>query len=196
MKRKAGVERTTKETKISLELLLDSYEESSIETGVPFFDHMLNSMARHGALSINLKCKGDTDVDDHHSVEDVGIVMGQAIKKALGDKKGINRFGEALIPMDEALCQSALDISGRPYFNFSGNGGDGYIGAYSCELTAEFFRSLATAAGINLHIRVLAGENRHHIHEAVFKSFGRALREAVKIEPGMENRIPSTKGVI
>ena len=194
--RKAEVTRTTKETRVDLELVIGSYEESSIDTGVPFFDHMLYAMARHGALCVKLKCVGDTDIDDHHSVEDVGIVMGTAVRDALGDKSGINRFGDALVPMDEALCQCALDISGRPFFSFSGNGGDGYIGAYNCELTSEFFRALATGAGINLHIRVISGDNRHHIHEAVFKSFGRALREAVTLDPVMGNRIPSTKGVI
>lgn len=196
MQRKSKITRKTKETDISLELELESFRESAIDSGVPFFDHMLNAMARHGALYIDLKCKGDTDVDDHHSVEDIGIVIGAALKEALADKAGITRFGDALIPMDDALSQCALDISGRPLFACAGPISDGYIGSYNCELTVEFFRALATGAGINLHIRVLAGDNKHHIHEAVFKSFGRALREAVKIDLAMGSKIPSTKGVI
>lgn len=196
MKRQSVINRKTSETDISIELTIESGGVSEISSGVPFLDHMLNSLARHGGLSIKLRCAGDTEVDDHHSVEDVAIVLGQAIKEALADKAGIIRFGDAIIPMDDALAMCAIDLSGRPYYNYLGPDIDGYIGAYSCELTTEFFRTLSVSGGINLHLQVLSGTNRHHIHEAMFKAFARALREAVKIDPEAGGAVPSTKGVL
>lgn len=196
MLRKSEIKRVTAETDISLRLVLESAESSAIATGVPYFDHMLEAMSRHGRFFLELSCRGDTERDDHHSVEDVGICLGKAFKKALGDKTGIRRFGSASVPMDDALAMAAVDLSGRSYFRYSGPELRGAIGRYSEELTIEFLRALASNAEMNLHLVLFYGENRHHIHEAVFKSAGIALYKACIIDEGFEREVPSTKGVI
>jgi imidazoleglycerol-phosphate dehydratase len=194
--RSATVKRTTHETDISIAIELDSLKESSIKSGVPFFDHMLSSFARHGRISIDLCCKGDTHIDDHHSVEDIGICLGKALLRALGDRAGITRFGFASIPMDDALARVSIDISGRPWFHYDGPELRGKIGAYDAELTKEFLQSVAFNAQINLHVDLVRGDNAHHIHEAIFKSFGVALRLAAAVDPSLEGSVPSTKGVL
>lgn len=196
MERSAKKNRITGETDVSVEIALDSVKKSDIKSGVAFFDHMLNSMARHGRLYVKLTCLGDTEVDDHHSVEDIGITMGTALKEALSDKAGITRFGEATIPMDDALTLVSIDLSGRSYFNYYGPEMKGIVGVYDEELTIEFLRALATSAGMNLHVRVLAGENRHHIHESLFKALGIALHRATSIDPLLNGQTPSTKGIL
>ncbi len=196
MERKAEIRRKTRETDIQLRIALDSAEESKISSGIPFFDHMLSALSRHGRFCLNLECRGDYEVDDHHSIEDIGICLGKALKRALGDKAGIRRFGEASVPMDDALAQSSLDLSGRSYFRYTGGELSGYIGRYSEELTLEFMRSLAVNAGINLHLRLLYGENRHHIHEALFKALGVSLHRAVGRDEILGDVIPSTKGTL
>lgn len=196
MLRKSEIKRVTAETDISLKLVLESAERSAVSSGVPFFDHMLEAMSRHGRFFIDLMCRGDTERDDHHSVEDIGICLGKGLKKALGDKTGIRRFGNAAVPMDDALAMTVVDLSGRSYFRYSGPELRGLIGRYSEELTLEFLRALASNAEINLHVVVFYGENRHHIHEAVFKSAGVALYKACIIDEGFEREVPSTKGVI
>ncbi len=196
MERKATVTRKTLETDISLTLVLESADPSRISSGVPFFDHMLSSFARHGRMYIDLECRGDCQVDDHHSVEDIGICLGKALKRALGDKAGINRFGEATVPMDDALTQAVVDLSGRAFYSYGGGGLAGYIGRYAEELTAEFLRALAVNAEMNLHIDQRRGENRHHIHESIFKALGVALARAFRFDPALGNAIPTTKGTI
>ena len=196
MERKATITRRTKETDIRLTLALESREASSILTGVPFFDHMLNSMAKHGRFHLDAHCSGDIEVDDHHTVEDVGICLGKAFEKALGDKAGISRFGEATIPMDDALAMAVVDISGRAFFRYGGRELKGYIGAYNEELTVEFLRAFTSNAGINLHVVVFHGENGHHVHEAVFKALGVALRRACAVDESLGGEVPSTKGTI
>ncbi len=193
---KSEIKRTTKETDISASLELNSLERAEVDTGVPFFDHMLMSMARHGRFCLKIKCSGDYEVDDHHTVEDAGICIGRVLKESLGDKAGIHRFGEALIPMDDALVMAAVDLSGRYFLDISGADFSGYVGRYSEELTLEFFRSLAVNAGINLHIRVLAGANRHHIHEAIFKAAGIAIYRAARPDDFLNGQVLSTKGTI
>jgi imidazoleglycerol-phosphate dehydratase len=196
MERRSSIKRTTKETDISVSLVLDCRDESVINSGVPFFDHMLASLSKHGRFFINLECKGDTIVDDHHSVEDTGICLGKAIKKALGDGAGIMRFGDSVVPMDDALTLAALDISGRPFFKYTGLPLEGYISEYNEDLTPEFLRALANNAGINLHVNVFYGDNRHHIHESIFKALGVALFKAFSIDETLGGEIPSTKGII
>ncbi|MCX7678485.1 MAG: imidazoleglycerol-phosphate dehydratase HisB [Spirochaetes bacterium] len=196
MERKAIITRRTSETDIKLSFAIDTSQPSRIFTGIPFFDHMLSSMARHGHFALDLQCTGDTEVDDHHTVEDVGICLGKAIHKALGEKVGILRFGDALIPMDDALAHSAVDLSGRAYFCYRGPELTGRIGNYSEELTLEFLRALSTNAEFNLHIIVHHGQNRHHIHESIFKSVAIALRKAWAFDESREGEIPSTKGTI
>ena len=196
MSRYSLVERKTLETSIRIELDLDSNEKSVISSGVDFFDHMLNSMSRHGRFYMNLSCSGDTNVDDHHSVEDVGICLGAALRESLGSKAGIRRFGHAMIPMDDALAVAVVDLSGRAYFRYTGIPLNGQIKKYSEELTIEFMRALSDNAGINLHIELKCGDNRHHIHEAIFKALGVALSSAFSIDPGAGAAIPSTKGII
>jgi len=193
--RKSEYSRKTNETDISVSLELASPADAVINSGVPFLDHMLLSFAKHGRMAVNLTCNGDTNIDDHHSVEDTGICLGLAFASALGDKKGIYRFGEASVPMDDALVLSALDLSGRGYFEYKGPELNGYIGRYSEELTIEFFRAFAVNGGVNLHVHVLSGSNRHHIHEAVFKSAAVALYRATLIDPLIGDSILSTKGV-
>jgi imidazoleglycerol-phosphate dehydratase len=196
MKRKATIERITKETKIKLDLELTSLKESKITSGVPFFDHMLNLMAKHGRFSLNLKCQGDHEIDDHHSLEDIGISLGQALKKALGNKKGIARFGEAFVPMDESLSLAVIDLSGRSFFKYKGTELKGSINNYSEELTLEFLNSFAVNAEISLHVNLMYGNNRHHIHEAIFKSIALALYQAISIDKFLGDNILSTKGLL
>lgn len=196
MERKADIKRKTSETDINLKLDLQTIQKTAIDSGIPFFDHMLLSMARHGRFSIELKCVGDREVDFHHSIEDIGICLGQAFKKALGDKAGIYRFGDVTVPMDDALTLVALDLSGRSYFKLSGVELRGYINDYSEELTGEFLRSFSLNGGINLHVKVLDGNNAHHIHESIFKALGIALCKACAIDDDYSDEIPSTKGVI
>ena len=196
MSRYSLVERKTLETSIRLELDLDSREKSVISSGVDFFDHMLNSMSRHGRCYMNLSCSGDTHVDDHHTVEDTGICLGMALREALGNKAGIRRFGHAMIPMDDALAVTVIDLSGRAYFKYTGIPLVGQIKNYSEELTTEFLRSLSDNAGMNLHVVLKSGDNRHHIHEAIFKSLGVALHSAFYIDAALGGAVPSTKGMI
>lgn len=196
MDRKSSEKRKTSETDIKIKLELGSTKKSDISSGVPFFDHMLASMSKHGRFYIEVKCIGDLQIDDHHSIEDIGIVFGTVLKDALGEKKGIRRFGDATVPMDEALTMAAVDISGRPYFKYSGIELKGKINKYSEELTMEFLRSFATNAGINLHVNVIHGENRHHIHESIFKALGIALYKATSIDSSLDDIVMSTKGTL
>ncbi len=195
MKRSAKINRKTKETEINLELNLDGSGKSQIETGIGFFNHMLDSFCKHGFFDMDLHVKGDLYVDSHHTIEDTGIVLGQAIKKALGDKEGIKRFGTFILPMDEALVLSVIDLSGRPYLSYELELERGKIGYMDTEMVKEFFHAVSYSAGINLHIKMLNGSNNHHIVEATFKAFAKALDEAC----GFDNRIDgvlSTKGTI
>ena len=193
--RNAEVKRATAETKIEVSLELDGAGKTDISTGIGFFDHMLNLFAAHGRFDLKVQCHGDIDVDGHHSVEDIGIALGQALKEALGDKRGIARYGTFYLPMDEALAFVSLDISGRPYLVYEGGEMAPMIGDYDTELTEEFLRALAVNAGLTLHARVLYGKNSHHKVEAIFKALGHALRIAVSKDPRMDG-VPSTKGVL
>ena len=194
--RTATCNRKTAETDISLSLNLDGTGKSEIKSGVGFLDHMLTLFARHARMDLALTCAGDTNVDDHHSVEDIAIALGEALKDALGDKRGIVRYGSELLPMDEALVLCAVDLSGRSCLRYSANIPSQKIGSFDTELVQEFFTALARTAGITLHIRQLDGENSHHIVEAMFKALGRALKQAVAIDPAFADEIPSTKGVL
>ena len=194
--RKAEIKRKTKETDINLKLQLSDLTTSTIDSGIPFFDHMLMSMAKHGRFNLQLECKGDIEIDAHHSVEDIGICLGKALKEALGEKGGVVRFGEAIVPMDEVLTMVAIDISGRYHLEINGAEFNGSINNYPEELTEEFFKAFAVNAGINLHIRVLSGDNKHHIHESIFKSVGIALYRATIIDPMLNEQVMSTKGII
>jgi len=196
MERKGSVARKTKETDISVELLLDSIKKSDINSGIPFFDHMLVSMSKHGRFRLRLSCSGDRNVDDHHSVEDIGIAFGLALKQAMGEKSGITRFSDVTIPMDDALTMVAIDLSGRPYYKYTGPELDGTIAAYEEELTDEFLRAFAMNAGINLHVTVLYGQNKHHVHETIFKALGIALYKAAAQDEMLKGEVPSTKGII
>ena len=191
--REATVTRTTKETQITVTVRLDGKGESQIETGIGFFDHMLTALSRHSGISMQIKTVGDLHVDGHHSVEDTGIVLGQALYQALGDKSGIARYGSAYIPMDEALSFCALDLSNRPFLVFRGEFTNQTIGSYDACLTEEFFRALAENAGITLHLDMLYGKNDHHKCEALFKAFAHALRAAVQETDGT---VLSTKGAL
>src|SRR2546430_5311087 len=191
--RTAEISRKTKETDIRLALNLDGGGKSAARSGVGFFDHMLDLLARHSLIDLSLDAKGDLDVDAHHTVEDVGIVLGQAIEKALGDKRGIYRYGWVIMPMDESLAQVAIDLSGRPAFVFQVKFPRGQIGDFPAELVEEFFKSLATNAKMNLHITVPYGTNNHHISEAIFKATAKALRQATSADP-RNTDVPSTKG--
>ena len=194
--RKAAIQRTTAETDISLSLNLDGTGKSKISTGVGFLDHMLTLFAKHGRFDLAVSCKGDTNVDDHHSVEDIGIVLGQAFNEALGDKRGIKRYGSVLLPMDEALILCAADLSGRSCLRNSVTLPTQKVGTFDTELVQEFLLGFVRKAEITLHFRMLDGENTHHIIEAMFKALGRALSEAVAIDPACADEIPSTKGVL
>lgn len=197
--RTAHVERVTGESKVVVELDLDGIGQSQVSTGVRFYDHMLTSLARHGLLNLVVEATGDIDVDAHHTVEDVAIVLGQALRTALGDKAGIRRFGDALVPLDECLVQAVVDVSGRPYCLHEGEpAGQEYViigGCYTGSLTRHVFESLAAAAGITLHVRVLSGRDPHHLVEAQFKAVARALRAAVEPDPRVSD-VPSTKGTL
>lgn len=193
--RYAAVRRATLETRISLDLALDGDGGSEIRTGVGFFDHMLTHIARHGLLSLTIKAEGDLQVDDHHTVEDVGIALGQALRTAVGDKAGMVRYGSATIPMDESLVLCALDFSGRGRLYIDLPLTDSRIGTFASELVEEFFHAVAANAGMTLHLRLLTGHNAHHIAEGAFKAFGRALDAATRLDPRVTG-IPSTKGVL
>ena len=194
--RSAEIKRTTAETSIELRLNLDGTGAGKIETGVGFMDHMLTLFARHARMDLDVVCKGDTLVDDHHSVEDIGICLGAAIAQAVGDKRGIRRYGSMLLPMDEALVLCALDLSGRSCLRYTAQIPSQKIGTFDTELVEEFFLGLTRSAGLTLHLRQMDGTNSHHIVEAMFKAFGRALREAVSIDESLGGEIPSTKGVL
>jgi imidazoleglycerol-phosphate dehydratase len=194
--RRANVQRITTETQIELSLALDGTGQRRIVTPVPFFNHMLEAATRHGLYDLEVKATGDVEVDPHHTVEDVGICLGQAFREALGDKAGINRFGEALIPMDETLVQAAVDFGGRAAFVYRAEALKGrWIGTFDAELAREFFGGFVASALCNLHLDVRYGENAHHIVEALFKAFGRATRAAVRIDPRVVG-VPSTKGML
>jgi imidazoleglycerol-phosphate dehydratase len=194
--RRAAVERITKETQIRLALDLDGTGARQIATPLPFFNHMLDTVARHGLYDLSLDAKGDVEVDGHHTVEDVGIVLGQAFREALGSKQGIRRFGDATIPMDETLVTGALDFGGRAAFVYKADSLKGrWVGDFDCELAREFFGGFVSTALCNLHLEVRYGENAHHIVEALFKAFARASRRAVEIDP-REGGVPSTKGTL
>jgi imidazoleglycerol-phosphate dehydratase len=191
--RKADVHRKTKETDIRVSLNLDGSGQSQISTGLPFLDHMLDLFAKHGLFDLEVSCKGDLEIDDHHSVEDIAITLGQALVEALGDKAGINRYGEALVPMDEALCRSVIDLSGRFYLVYEVPTKRQKIGNFSVELAEHFWRSFAETAKFNLHIDCLRGRNSHHMLEGTFKATTRALRRAVEFNPRVVG-VLSTKG--
>jgi imidazoleglycerol-phosphate dehydratase len=194
--RTARVERVTKETQVLVELDLDGTGETEAETGVPFFDHMLAQLGKHGCIDLVVRARGDTEIDAHHTVEDTALALGQALREALGDKAGICRFGDALVPLDETLARAAVDLAGRPYaVHTEPEPMPPMIGSYDTTLTRHFFESLAMTAGICLHLTVLAGRNPHHIVEAQFKAFARALRAAAAPDPRVGG-IPSTKGVL
>lgn len=193
--REASYKRETKETKIELSVCLDDPTEVNISTGVGFFDHMLEAFARHGRIGLSLHVDGDLHIDSHHTVEDAGIVLGKAVREALGDKVGIVRFGTSYVPMDDALGFVSLDISGRPFLHFEGEFNNPSLGNFDTELVKEFFQAFAFNAGITLHARVLYGENTHHMIEALFKALGRALSDAIKIDPNIKG-VNSTKGLL
>ena len=194
--RTASIARKTAETDIRLTLNLDGSGRSEIHSGVGFLDHMLTLFARHGRFDLTVACEGDTWVDDHHSVEDIGICLGEAAAQALGDKRGITRYGSMLLPMDEALILCAIDISGRPMLCTELQIPTEKVGAFDTELVQEFLQAFASRAGLTLHVRQLAGSNSHHIIEGAFKAFGRTMKQAVSIDPSQAGRIPSTKGVL
>lgn len=194
--RRAEVVRNTNETQIRLTLDLDGTGEGKRATGVAFFDHMLDHVAKHGLFDLDVAAEGDYAIDDHHTVEDVGIALGKALAQALGDKAGIRRYGDATVPMDEALALAAVDFSGRGLLEFDGAIPASKVGTFDTELVPEFLRALAANAGMTLHVRVLAGQNSHHIIEGIFKALGRALREAVERDPRRGGAVPSTKGVL
>ena len=194
--RQAQIKRATAETDVLVELELDGRGNGKIDTGVGFLDHMLTLFARHGRFDLTLRCKGDTQVDDHHSVEDIGIVLGQAFTKALGEKRGITRYGSCILPMDESLILTAVDLSGRAYLGFDLRIPTARVGSFDTELVEEFFFAFVRTAACSLHLRKLAGTNTHHIIEGAFKSAARSLRTAVAVEEAYRDEIPSTKGVL
>jgi imidazoleglycerol-phosphate dehydratase len=194
MSRKATISRKTKETQIELSLDIDGTGANTVSTGVGFFDHMLDLLSKHSLIDLNIDAKGDLNVDQHHTVEDVGICIGQALEKAVGDKKGIYRYGWSILPMDESLAQVALDLSGRPAMVFNVTFTSPLIGEFATELVMEFFQAIANNAKMNLHINVPYGSNSHHIAEAIFKGFAKALRQALTVDDRARDAIPSTKG--
>jgi imidazoleglycerol-phosphate dehydratase len=196
VKRQASIERSTKETKIKASVDLDGSGAYEIATGIGFLDHMLEQLARHSLVDITLKAKGDLHIDFHHTTEDCGIVLGQALAKALGDKQGIVRYASVHLPMDETLTRVAIDISGRPYFVWQVRFTTAKLGEMDTELFREFFQAFAQHAGLALHVETLYGDNNHHIAETCFKGLARALREAVAIDPRQVGRVPSTKGTL
>ena len=193
--RSMSINRRTKETDVRVKLSLDGSGRGRIDTGLPFLDHMLTLFARHGLFDLEIVCKGDLEIDDHHSVEDIALTFGQALREALGDKVGINRYGSAIVPMDEALCRSVIDLSGRFYLVYEVQTKRQKIGNFSVELAEHFWRSFAETAKFNLHIDCLRGRNTHHILEGTFKATARALKQAVAHDPRIQG-VPSTKGVL
>ena len=193
--RVASCSRVTKETQIEMTLNLDGTGKTDISTGIGFFDHMLILFAKHGLFSLSVQAQGDLVIDGHHTVEDIGIVLGQALAKAVGDKAGIRRYGHVYVPMDEALVLVVVDFSGRPFLAFDAELGQGRIGEFDVELTEEFLRAVAVNAGLTLHVKVLAGKNRHHIVEAIFKALGRALSQSLERDPRVQG-VPSSKGML
>ncbi|MBM1631506.1 imidazoleglycerol-phosphate dehydratase HisB [Sulfitobacter mediterraneus] len=194
--RTATLTRTTAETDVTVEINLDGTGAYDNQTGVGFFDHMLDQLARHSLIDMKIRAKGDLHIDDHHTVEDVGITLGQALAKALGDKRGIRRYGACLLPMDDAQIRTALDLSARPFLIWNVDIPTSKIGTFDTELVREFFQAFGTQGGITLHVDMLHGINSHHIVEAAFKSVARALREAVEVDPRKSGDIPSTKGAL
>ena len=194
--RTAQIARKTAETDITVKLNLDGSGRYDNQTGVGFFDHMLDQLARHSLIDMKTRCAGDLHIDDHHSVEDVGITLGQAIAEALGDKKGIRRYGSCLLPMDDALVRAALDFSGRAFMVWNVDMPTAKIGAFDTELVREFFQALSARAGLTLHVDALHGINSHHIAEAAFKAVARAMRDAIETDPRRADAVPSTKGTL
>jgi imidazoleglycerol-phosphate dehydratase len=194
--RKGAVTRKTRETSVEVAIDLDGLGASDISTGVGFFDHMLDQLARHSLFDLTIRAKGDRHIDDHHTVEDVGIALGQALAKALGDKRGLTRYADCLLPMDETLTRVALDVSGRPFLVFLTEFPTERIGAFDTQLVREFFQAFAGNAGLTLHIETLYGANSHHIAESSFKGVARALKAAVAIDPRQADEVPSTKGAL
>ncbi|MDD9724696.1 imidazoleglycerol-phosphate dehydratase HisB [Roseovarius sp. SK2] len=194
--RSASITRKTAETDISVKIDLDGTGTYDNQTGVGFFDHMLDQLARHALIDMEIRCEGDLHIDDHHTVEDVGIALGQALTQAVGDKKGIRRYGACLLPMDDALVRAALDISGRPYLVWNVAMPTAQIKTFDTELVREFFQAFSTHGGLTLHVDALHGINSHHVAEAAFKSVARALRDALEIDPRKADAIPSTKGTL
>lgn len=194
--RKATIERNTRETRISVSVDLDGTGRYQVETGIGFLDHMLEQLSRHSLIDLTVKADGDLHIDFHHTTEDTGIAIGQAVAKALGDRRGITRYGSALVPMDETLTRVALDISGRPYLIWKVDFSRDKLGDMDTELFKEWFQAFAQAAGITLHAETLYGENNHHIVESCYKALARALRQAVELDPRQAGEVPSTKGVL
>jgi imidazoleglycerol-phosphate dehydratase len=194
--RKATIRRTTKETDVEVEVDLDGNGMSSVTTGIGFLDHMLDLLARHGRLDITVKAKGDLHVDHHHTTEDVGIALGQAVKRALGEMRGIARYADVHVPMDEALTRVAIDVSGRPFLVFKPRFTRDKVGSFDTELVQEWFQAFAMNAGLTLHVETLYGSNDHHIAESCFKGLARALRAAISVDPRAGDEVPSTKGVL
>lgn len=194
--RQARIERRTKETEVAVHLVLDGTGSSKVRTTIPFLDHMLEAWAKHGLLDLTVEARGDVDVDLHHTVEDVGIVLGQAVRQALGERRGIVRFGTAFVPMDETLVSASIDVSGRPFLVYNLPIWRARVGSFDVDLFKDFFRAFAFNAEITLHVTLHHGENLHHIAEAVFKSVARALAEAARIDPRLGGAVPSTKGAL
>ncbi len=194
--RSANIKRNTKETQIEVSLDLDGQGKADLDINLPFLEHMLDQVARHGMFDLNIKAKGDLEIDAHHTMEDVGITLGQAFTKALADKKGIRRYGHAYVPLDEALSRVVLDCSGRPGLEYSADYPRARIGEFDVDLIFEFFQGFVNHGMITLHIENISGRNAHHIAETIFKAFGRALRMAVEMDPRMEGILPSTKGAL
>ena len=194
--RKAKVERNTKETQIEVSLTLDGQGQAELDIGIPFLEHMLEQVARHGLFDLSIKAKGDLEIDAHHTVEDVGITLGQAFTKALGDKKGIRRYASAYVPLDEALSRVVIDCSGRPGLEYSANYPRARVGEFDVDLIIEFFQGFVNHAMMTLHIDNVRGRNSHHIAETIFKAFGRSLRVVVEIDPKIKDVLPSTKGAL
>lgn len=195
MGRNSSISRTTYETDIQMELEIDGTGKATIDTGIPFLDHMLILFAKHGLFNLTIKVKGDIEVDSHHTIEDTGIVLGQCIAKAVGDKKGIQRYGHMMLPMDETLVLCALDLSGRAYLAFDATFTTPAVGGYDTEMVEEFFRAVCMGAGINMHLKVLDGKNNHHMIEALYKAFARVLDTATRIDHRVQG-VPSTKGIL
>ncbi|MBM7606039.1 imidazoleglycerol-phosphate dehydratase [Metabacillus crassostreae] len=196
MTRKASIERNTKETQISLDFTIDGKGQSALKTDVPFMDHMLDLFAKHGQFDLTVNANGDVEIDDHHTTEDIGICLGQALREALGDKRGIKRYGNAFVPMDEALAQVVVDLSNRPHFEFKAEFPSQKVGTFDTENVHEFLWKLALEARMNLHVIVHYGHNTHHMIEGIFKALARALDEATMVDPRIEGVLPSTKGML